>query len=68
MRLVEDVTAGRRREIAGIVERLAPEQRAALVDALTAFTAAGGEPSVPGDGSDGYPLGWTSDRPARHAD
>ncbi|WP_327368404.1 MarR family winged helix-turn-helix transcriptional regulator [Streptomyces sp. NBC_01217] len=65
-RLVEDVTAGRRREIAAIVERLAPEQRSALIDALTAFTAAGGEPSVPADGSDGYPLGWTSDLPAHH--
>ncbi|MFJ1546674.1 MarR family winged helix-turn-helix transcriptional regulator [Streptomyces sp. NPDC088246] len=65
-RLVEDVTAGRRREIAGIVERLAPEQRTALIDALTAFAVAGGEPPVPGDGPDGYPLGWTPDLPARH--
>ncbi|MEL5956793.1 MarR family transcriptional regulator [Streptomyces sp. CLV115] len=67
-RLVEDVTAGRRREIEGIVERLAPEQRAALVDALTAFTVAGGEPSVPGGGTDAYPLGWTCGPPARHDD
>lgn len=56
------------REIAGIVERLAPQQRAALVDALTAFTVAGGEPSVPGDGTDAYPLGWTSGPPARNDD
>ncbi|MFE4795396.1 MarR family winged helix-turn-helix transcriptional regulator [Streptomyces sp. NPDC056708] len=65
-RLVEGVTAGRRREIAAIVERLAPEQRTALIDALSAFAVAGGEPPVPGDGSDGYPLGWTSDLPAHH--
>jgi DNA-binding MarR family transcriptional regulator len=65
-RLVEDVTAGRRSEIAAIVERLAPEQRTALVDALTAFTVAGGEPSVPGEGSGAYPLGWTSGLPAHH--
>ncbi|MFD9423645.1 MULTISPECIES: MarR family winged helix-turn-helix transcriptional regulator [unclassified Streptomyces] len=62
-RLVADVTAGRRREIGAIVERLAPAQRTALVDALTAFTEAGGEASggaaVPTDGTDAYPLGWT---------
>ncbi|MEV5676271.1 MarR family transcriptional regulator [Streptomyces sp. NPDC052164] len=66
-RLVEDVTAGRRREIGAIVERLAPAQRTALVEALTAFTEAGGEASggasggasVPTDGTDAYPLGWT---------
>ncbi|MFI2347118.1 MarR family winged helix-turn-helix transcriptional regulator [Streptomyces sp. NPDC019443] len=57
-RLVEDVTARRRQEITTIVERLAPEQRSALIDALTAFTEAGGEPAVPtGDGSL-HPLGW----------
>lgn len=64
LQLVEDVTAGRRREIASIVERLAPEQRAALIEALTAFTAAGGEPAVPGGGTDAYPLGWVPDLPA----
>ncbi|MYS27248.1 MarR family transcriptional regulator, partial [Streptomyces sp. SID7804] len=36
-RTVEYVTARRRAEIAAIVERLAPRQRAALVKALTAF-------------------------------
>lgn len=67
-RLVDDVTARRRREIASIVERLAPGQRAALIDALTAFTEAGGEacaesgrpvpgPAPQGDGL--YPLGWS---------
>ncbi|WP_406304003.1 MarR family transcriptional regulator [Streptomyces sp. NBC_00879] len=58
--LVEDVTARRRQEIASIVERLAPEQRSALIGALTAFTEAGGEPAVPAAAAGGlYPLGWT---------
>lgn len=55
LRLVEDVTAGRRREVATIVERLAPEQRTALIEALTAFTAAAGEPGGPGEGADAAP-------------
>ncbi|MGX1887708.1 MarR family winged helix-turn-helix transcriptional regulator [Streptomyces sp. NPDC055287] len=56
-RLVDEVTATRRQEIATIVERLAPEQRSALIDALTAFTEAGGEPAViDGDGGS-HPLG-----------
>ncbi|MFF4349743.1 MarR family winged helix-turn-helix transcriptional regulator [Streptomyces sp. NPDC001530] len=56
---VEDVTARRRAEIAAIVERLAPKQRAALVEALTAFNEAGGEPLVPAmDDSEPHPLGW----------
>ncbi|GGU17974.1 MarR family winged helix-turn-helix transcriptional regulator [Streptomyces violascens] len=62
-RLVEDVTARRRQEIAEVVERLAPGQRAALVDALTAFAEAGGEPAAPDEVSL-YPLGW-SDTQAR---
>ncbi|MFD5034346.1 MarR family winged helix-turn-helix transcriptional regulator [Streptomyces sp. NPDC058220] len=64
-RLVEDVSAARHREISEIVERLTPEQRSALVGALTAFTEAGGEPVVPDDDSEPYPLGW-SDTHARH--
>lgn len=56
--LVADVTMRRREEIAAIVERLAPRQRTALVEALTAFTVAGGEASVPPEGTDAYPLGW----------
>ncbi|GBP99453.1 transcriptional regulator [Streptomyces spongiicola] len=56
--LVEDVTDRRRREIATIVERMAGEQRAALVGALTAFNEAGGEPSAPAADSAMYPLGW----------
>ncbi|MGY0019901.1 MarR family winged helix-turn-helix transcriptional regulator [Streptomyces sp. YJ-C3] len=59
-RTVADVTARRRQEIASIVERLAPQQRTALIDALTDFNRAGGEPSAPslGEGADLYPLGW----------
>ncbi|MFC8420259.1 MarR family winged helix-turn-helix transcriptional regulator [Streptomyces sp. NPDC057236] len=56
---VEDVTARRRAEIAAIVERLAPRQRAALVGALTAFNEAGGEP--PATEPQPYPLGWEVD-------
>ncbi|WP_406186327.1 MarR family winged helix-turn-helix transcriptional regulator [Streptomyces sp. NBC_01006] len=59
LRLVEEVTARRRGEIAAIAARIDPGQRAALVDALTAFNAAGGEPTVrDGDGSL-FPLGWS---------
>ncbi|PZT72753.1 MULTISPECIES: MarR family winged helix-turn-helix transcriptional regulator [unclassified Streptomyces] len=65
-RLVGEVTAGRRREVASIVERIAPEQRAALIDALRAFTDAGGEAAAPVEGADAYPLGWTPDLPAAH--
>lgn len=57
--LVEDVTAKRRQEITSIVERLAPEQRAALIGALTAFTEAGGEPAVAAGEGGLYPLGWS---------
>ncbi|MEU3662311.1 MarR family transcriptional regulator [Streptomyces sp. NPDC032940] len=59
---VEHVTARRRAEVAAVVERLAPRQRAALVEALTAFSEAGGEPPVPApDGSEPHPLGWAAD-------
>ncbi|WAX81605.1 MarR family winged helix-turn-helix transcriptional regulator [Streptomyces sp. KMM 9044] len=47
LRIVADVTARRRAEIAAIVGRLAPEERVALVGALTAFNEAGGEPPAP---------------------
>ncbi|WP_405773459.1 MarR family winged helix-turn-helix transcriptional regulator [Streptomyces sp. NBC_01538] len=58
-RTVEDVMARRRAEVAGIVARLAPAQRAALVDALTAFSEAGGEPPAPAADETGpNPLGW----------
>lgn len=49
-RIVRQVTAHRRREIAGIVEKMPPAQRRGLVRALTAFTAAGGEPAAGLDG------------------
>lgn len=55
---VEHVMALRRTEIAAIVERLAPGQRAALVEALTAFNEAGGEPPAPDAGGlETYPQG-----------
>ena len=57
--LVADVSAARRRRITAIVERLAPEQRTALVTALTAFTEAGGERPLPDDDGEPYPLGWS---------
>ncbi len=55
-RTVEEVTARRRAEISAIVERLAPEQRASLIEALTAFNEAGGEPSVDSP-EETHPLG-----------
>ncbi|MDQ3577719.1 MAG: MarR family transcriptional regulator [Actinomycetota bacterium] len=42
--LVSEVTSRRRHEIARIVAAMPPAGRNGLVDALTAFTAAGGEP------------------------
>ncbi|MFG2490606.1 MarR family winged helix-turn-helix transcriptional regulator [Streptomyces caniferus] len=62
-RTVEDVTARRRAEISVIIERLAPEQRSALIAALTAFNAAGGEPPV--DAPELHPLGWADVLPDR---
>ncbi|MFC8868632.1 MarR family winged helix-turn-helix transcriptional regulator [Streptomyces sp. NPDC057148] len=61
-RTVENVSARRRAEIATIVERLAPHQRAALVEALTAFSEAGGEPLGPApDDPEPHPLVRTAD-------
>ncbi|NEC03587.1 MarR family winged helix-turn-helix transcriptional regulator [Streptomyces anulatus] len=59
-RTVENVTARRRQEIASIVERLAPHQRTALIEALTDFNQAGGEPPAPPPDEDTgpHPLGW----------
>ncbi|WP_212767958.1 hypothetical protein [Streptomyces sp. YIM 121038] len=63
---VENVTARRHQEIASIVERMEPEPRAALVEALTAFNEAGGEPPATPAGSPTVcPLGW-ADAPASH--
>ena len=44
--VVHEVTTRRRAEIARIVEKMPPRERRGLVAALTAFTAAGGEPAV----------------------
>lgn len=54
-RVVEQVTERRRGEIAAIVERMPPGHRDRLVEALEAFSAAGGEPAA---GHDPIPLGW----------
>lgn len=63
---VEEVTARRRQDLAGIVERLDPVQRLALVSALTAFNEAGGEPAAPiNDDTALHPLGW-ADLPKGH--
>ena len=52
-KLVRDVTRRRRAAIRKIVERMPEDQRQGLVDALNAFTTAGGEPPV-----NGGDLGW----------
>lgn len=66
-RTVDDVTARRQAEIAAIVERLAPRQRAALVEALAAFNEAGGETAAPEeDPREAHPLGWTMDTAVAH--
>ncbi|MDI3313356.1 MAG: MarR family transcriptional regulator [Mycobacterium sp.] len=44
--VVREVTAHRRAEIAAIVRKMPPPERHGLVRALTAFTAAGGEPAA----------------------
>jgi DNA-binding MarR family transcriptional regulator len=53
-RVVDDVTARRRREITAIVARMPADQRAGIVAALRAFAEAGGEPPA----VDQVPLGW----------
>lgn len=54
-RVVNEVTAQRRQEIAAIVARMPFEQRASLAEALRAFAVAGGEPLVR---DPAVPLGW----------
>ncbi|GAA3151903.1 MarR family transcriptional regulator [Planomonospora alba] len=54
LRIVDEVTARRREEIAAIVARMSPGQRRALVSAMAAFSRAGGEPPA----GAGHPLGW----------
>ncbi|MES9540050.1 MarR family transcriptional regulator [Spirillospora sp. NPDC049024] len=53
--IVDDVTARRRADIAAVVSRMPAGQRRALVDALRAFTEAGGEPPLTSLSQ----LGWT---------
>ncbi|AGP55580.1 MarR family winged helix-turn-helix transcriptional regulator [Streptomyces rapamycinicus] len=48
-RIVSEATGRRRQEIARIVDAMPPGQRRYLIEALQAFTEAGGEPAV-GDG------------------
>ena len=43
-KVVQNVTAYRRKELAKIVEKMPARERQGMVKALTAFTAAGGEP------------------------
>ncbi|WP_212915051.1 MarR family winged helix-turn-helix transcriptional regulator [Streptomyces sp. TS71-3] len=62
-RLVDEVTARRRAEIAAVVARMLPEQRTAMVEALDAFNRAGGEPAVTEAEGVLYPLGWTDGSP-----
>lgn len=52
------IAARRREEIARIVQRMAPRQRAGLIRALRAFTDAGGEPATD-QTWDLVALGWT---------
>jgi DNA-binding MarR family transcriptional regulator len=56
-RTVDEVTARRRAEIAVIVASMEPASRLALVDALSAFSRAGGEPAVEA-AREAYPLDW----------
>jgi len=58
-RTVENVTARRREEITSIVQRLAPHQRTALINALTDFNEAGGESPAPllDESTELHPLG-----------
>jgi DNA-binding MarR family transcriptional regulator len=56
-RVVDDVTARRRDELAAIVARMSPSQRTGMVAALRAFNHAGAEP--PATTADDLPqLGW----------
>ncbi|GGX41573.1 MarR family winged helix-turn-helix transcriptional regulator [Streptomyces fructofermentans] len=64
-RAVADVMARRRAEISVIVERLSPEQRVSLIEALNAFSEAGAEAPVPDlADTEPFPLGWVDAAPA----
>jgi DNA-binding MarR family transcriptional regulator len=56
--VVEEVTARRREEITGIVARMPPALRGGLLEALAAFTQAGGEPAVETVPHDALSLHW----------
>ncbi|GAA1287491.1 transcriptional regulator [Planotetraspora silvatica] len=53
-RIVDEVTARRRTEIAEILARMSPTQRRALIGAMKAFNKAGGEQPA----QTSFPLGW----------
>jgi DNA-binding MarR family transcriptional regulator len=57
-RIVDDVTAHRREEIAAIVSRMPADQRTGLVSALCAFTDAGDEPPADAPGRTGLAISW----------
>lgn len=57
-RIVDEVTARRREEIAAIVARMPARTRAGLVKAMRSFAAAGGEPPVAEPDRHPVPLGW----------
>lgn len=57
-RIVDEVTARRREEIATIVARMPSAERTGLVTALRAFTDAGMEPRADTPAPNVIPLGW----------
>ena len=57
-RIVDEVTARRREEIAAIIARMPAWSRAGLVKAMRSFAAAGGEPMDEDTERDVVPLGW----------
>jgi len=57
-RIVDEVTARRRAEIAAIITRMPARDRAGIVSALRAFAAAGGEDLAEEGERDRVPLGW----------
>jgi DNA-binding MarR family transcriptional regulator len=57
-RIVDEVTARRREEIAAIVARMPAAERTGLVTALRAFTDAGMEPHADTPAPNAIPLGW----------
>lgn len=57
-RIVNEVTARRRTEIAAIVARMPSAERHELIAALTAFTEAGGEPPAADTLRDAFSFHW----------